>query len=255
MNVTLIQSDLVWEEKKLNLQAFEKQILDITTASDLIILPEMFTTGFSMYPEKFAEEPNGLTLRKMQEWAKQKNSAITGSFIIKENNKYFNRAYFVFPDGSYRYYDKRHLFRMANEDKHYSSGQSRTIVEYKGWRILLQICYDLRFPVWSRNNLNYDLAIYVANWPEVRSTPWKMLLKARAIENLSYVAGVNRIGYDGNNMAHSGDSALIDFKGEAICSIKAHSQESKTILLDKQKLVQFRQKFPADMDADNFIIN
>ena len=254
MRTTLIQSNLIWEKKKENIESFNKQIEDIKEETDLIILPEMFTTGFSMQPEKWAEETNGKSLKQMQAWATSKNSAIYGSFIVEENKSYYNRAYFVFPDGSFEYYDKRHLFRMAKEEMHYSSGERRVIVEYKGWKILLQICYDLRFPVWSRNNLNYDLAIYVANWPERRSMPWQILLKSRAIENLSYIVGVNRIGKDGNGIKHSGDSALINYKGEEISHIKANRQMSETIVLDKKALNTFRDKFPAHLDADKFSI-
>ena len=216
MKVTLVQSNLIWENKEANIEVFDQQIQSIDGSTDLIILPEMFTTGFSMKPKMWAEKHLGKTFQKMQSWAKQKQSAILASLIVKEKDKYLNRAYFIFPDGHYQFYDKRHLFRMAKEDEHYKAGKERIIIEYKGWRIFPLICYDLRFPIWSRNNLNYDLLIYIANWPERRSTPWKTLLKARAIENLSYVAGVNRIGKDGNGIEHSGDSALIDFKGDEI---------------------------------------
>ena len=254
MKITLLQSNLIWEDKDANLQSFENQIQNINQKTDLIILPEMFTTGFSMHPEKWAEEHKGSTFKKMQNWAKSNQSAVLGSLIVKENNKYYNRAYFVFPDGTFQYYDKRHLFRMAKENEHYSSGNNRVIVEYKGWRIFPLICYDLRFPVWSRNNLNYDLLIYVANWPERRSKPWKTLLQARAIENLSYVVGLNRVGKDGNGIEHSGDSALIDFKGDVLSNIQAHKTQSQTLELDKEALESFRRKFPAHADSDEFDI-
>ena len=254
MKITLLQSNLVWEDKVANIKSFDQQIKNIQQETDLIILPEMFTTGFSMQPEKWAEPHKGDSFKQMQDWAKFKNAAVYGSLIVEENNAYYNRAYFVFPDGSHKYYDKRHLFRMAKEDQHYSSGQERVVVDYKAWKILLQICYDLRFPVWSRNNLNYDLVIYVANWPERRSLPWQSLLKARAIENLSYVVGVNRIGADGNSVEHSGDSALIDFKGIEISKIKSNKQMSETIEISKNALNLFREKFPADLDADDFKI-
>lgn len=254
MKVSLIQSHLVWENKKANLDFFHSQILNLASKTDLIVLPEMFPTGFSMQAEKWAETPNGESFKKMQEWAKLSHAAIVGSIIVKEENQYFNRAYFVFPDGSSQQYDKRHLFRMAHEDKHYASGQNRLVVEYKGWRICPLICYDLRFPVWSRNNLEYDLLIYVANWPERRSAAWKTLLKARAIENLSFVAGVNRIGADGNGISHSGDSALIDFKGEELSRIVAHEPMVETLEINKADLIDFRTKFPAHFDADHFQI-
>lgn len=254
MKITLLQSKLEWEDRHANLKSFENQIQSLESETDLIILPEMFTTGFSMHPELWAEEHLGDTFQKMQSWAKQKQSAVLGSIIVKSDKQFFNRAYFVFPDGSFQYYDKRHLFRMAKEDEHYASGNQRVLVEYKGWKILPLICYDLRFPVWSRNDLDYDLLIYIANWPERRSTPWKALLKARAIENLSYVAGVNRIGEDGNGVEHSGDSALIDFKGDEMSSIIPNRQMSETISIDKDALLEFKRKFPAHLDADTFTI-
>lgn len=252
MRVTLLQSNLIWEDKAANILAFETQIQSIEKETDLIILPEMFTTGFSMKPQLFAEPHLGTSFKTMQVWAKQTNAAVLGSLIVKENNQFFNRAYFVYPDGSHQFYDKRHLFRMAKEDEYYSAGNERLLIEYKGWKIMPLVCYDLRFPIWSRNDLDYDLLIYIANWPERRSLPWKTLLKARAIENLSYVVGVNRIGEDGNGIEHSGDSALIDFKGEEITKIEAHHQQQETVELSKDKLIQFRNKFPAQLDADTF---
>lgn len=255
LKVSLIQSDLVWEEKDKNIESFDKQIKEINTNTDLIILPEMFSTGFSMQPEVWTESHLGSTFKQMQLWAKQKDAAVLGSIIVEEQNKYYNRAYFVFPNGDYKFYDKRHLFRMAKEDKHYSAGEKRFVVEYKGWKILPLVCYDLRFPVWSRNNLDYDLLIYIANWPERRSKPWKTLLEARAIENLAYVAGVNRIGEDGNGVSHSGDSALIDFKGDKLSTMSSHKQQTETIEISKADLQDFRAKFPAHLDADSFDIS
>ena len=207
-----------------------------------------------MQPHLWAEEHLGATLEHMQSWAQQKKIAVLGSFIVEENQQYFNRAYFVFPDGIFRFYDKRHLFRMAKEDAHYTAGNDRLIIEYKDWKILPLVCYDLRFPVWSRNNLDYDLLIYIANWPERRSTPWKTLLRARAIENLSYVVGVNRIGKDGNGVEHSGDSALIDFKGDTLSRIQPHKEQKETVEISRSKLKVFREKFPAHLDADQFLI-
>jgi len=255
MKVTLLQSNLVWESRKANIVAFEKQIFSLNQATDLIILPEMFTSGFSMQPHLWAEEHLGPSFQKMQIWAQKTQAAILGSLIIKEHNQYFNRAYFVFPNGTYQFYDKRHLFRMAKEDKFYSSGSNRIIVEYKSWKILPLICYDLRFPVWSRNDVNYDLLIYIANWPERRALPWKTLLKARAIENLSYVVGVNRIGKDGNGISHSGDSAVIDYKGDVISHILPNQPQAETVYLSKSKLSDFKTKFPVHLDADTFSIN
>jgi len=255
LNISLVQTALVWENAAENLAAFERKIEKLDSNTDLIVLPEMFTTGFSMKPEQFAEEHLGPSFQQMQKWAKQKQAAVYGSLIITVNEKYFNRAYFVFPDGSFQYYDKRHLFRMAKEDEHYSDGSERQIIEYKGWKILPLICYDLRFPIWSRNDLNYDLILYVANWPERRSAPWRTLLRARAIENLSFVVGVNRIGEDGNGIDHSGDSALIDFKGDELSHIQAHAEEIETLKLDAEALADFREKFPAHLDADRFEIH
>jgi predicted amidohydrolase len=184
----------------------------------------------------------------------RKTAAIVGSLVVEEKGNYFNRLYFVKPNGEYFYYNKRHLFRMAEEDKYYTMGNSHLLVEYKGWKILPLVCYDLRFPVWSRNNINYDLLIYVANWPERRNQAWKTLLKARAIENLSYTLGVNRIGNDGNGVYHSGDSALIDYKGNKISKTKAHEENLETLKISRKELLAFRQKFPAHQDADSFSI-
>ena len=255
MRVTLLQSNLVWENKAKNLSNFEHQIQNISSETDLIILPEMFTTGFSMKVHQLAEEHLGPSFQVMQTWARTTKSAVLGSLIVRDKHQYFNRAYFVFSDGSFQFYDKRHLFRMAKEDNYFTAGEERLIVEYKGWRIMPLVCYDLRFPVWSRNNLSYDLLVYMANWPERRALPWKTLLRARAIENLAYVAGVNRIGEDGNGVRHSGDSTLINFKGEELTQIKPHHQQSETIELSKSDLTKFRTKFPAQLDADHFIID
>ncbi|MCE9540768.1 MAG: amidohydrolase [Bacteroidetes bacterium] len=266
LKITIIQSSLHWENKEMNLIMFSQKINAITESTDLIILPEMFTTGFSMSPKKFAEPMDGTTVSWMQEKAKEKNCVITGSFICEENGNCFNRLVWVKPDGSYSTYDKRHLFRMANENAHYSAGQKRIIVELNGWKICPLICYDLRFPVWSRNKLvqgskeetypgyEYDLLIYVANWPEVRSYPWKTLLLARAIENQSYVVGLNRVGSDGNKIYHSGDSAMINARGEIISKIEAQEESTETITLNHSELLAYRKSFPATLDADAFEI-
>ncbi len=255
MNITLVQTDLVWEDKQANLRNAERIIESIEEPTDLIVFPEMFSTGFTVNPQAFAEVENGETLKKLQEWAKKKELAIITSFIVKEGASYFNRAFFIFPNGSYRTYNKRHLFRMGGEDKQYTMGQDRTIVEYKGFRIMLQICYDLRFPVWARNRNDYDLLVYVANWPAPRSQAWETLLKARAIENQSYLVGVNRIGDDGNGLAHSGNSALINFKGEEESCFKPNKEQYLTYTISKNDLDAFRQKFPTFLDADDFSIS
>ena len=253
MNVTIIQSSLHWQDRQANLNMFEEKIKSISKETDLIVLPEMFTTGFTMDAEPNAENGN-VTLSKMKEWASQKNAAICGSIIVEDKGNYYNRLYFVKPDGSYQSYDKRHLFRMAGEDERYTAGSEKVIIEYKGWKICPLICYDLRFPVWSRNvNNEYDLLIYVANWPAPRSSAWQTLLKARAAENLAYCIGVNRVGKDANGMDYCGNSAIIDFKGDVI--FENENEEiihSETLL--KEELSEFREKFPAHLDADYFNI-
>jgi predicted amidohydrolase len=256
LKISIIQSNLHWENKEENLKMFSQKINNIAGSTDLIVLPEMFTTGFSMSPQKFAETMDGATVNWMIAKAKEKGCVITGSFICKENGNYFNRLVWMRADGTYSKYDKRHLFRMANEDSHYNFGQEKIIVELKGWKICPLICYDLRFPVWSRNrsSSNYDLLIYVANWPEIRRYPWKTLLLARAIENQCYVVGLNRVGNDGNKIYHSGDSAVINAKGEIISKIRAHEDSSETITLKYSDLIEFRKAFPAMLDADEFII-
>lgn len=254
LKTTIIQTNLHWQNIDANLEKFEEKIKSISEETDLIILPEMFSTGFTMNASNNADEMNGKALKAMQSWAKQKNSAICGSTIIKENENYFNRLFFVIPDGSYQHYDKRHLFRMANEHEHYSMGNEKLIVEYKGWKIRPLICYDLRFPVWSRNvNNEYDLLIYVANWPAPRSTAWQTLLKARAAENLSYCIGVNRVGKDENDFHYSGNSAIIDFRGDVIYE-NINEEIIQTETLNKNLLDEFRLKFPAHLDADQFDI-
>lgn len=252
LNISLLQTSLHWQDKAANYKKFEA-LIQRTGDTDVIILPEMFTTGFTMEPEQLAEEFPGPSLDWMATQANRTGAVITGSIVTKANGHYYNRLVWMTPDGSYQTYDKRHLFRMANEDKHYSAGTDRLIVEYKGWRIFPLICYDLRFPVWSRNQDDYDLLIYIANWPSVRREPWKALLPARAIENLCYVAGVNRVGEDGNGFPHSGDSMVIDPKGTCLFH-QADQEIVETLTLDAEALLKFRKRFPADRDADDFNI-
>ncbi len=253
LKITIIQSNLDWENKEKNLELFSQKISAIAEATDLIVLPEMFTTGFSMRPELFAEKTNGKTIDWMREKAKEKNCVITGSFICEENKNYFNRLVWMRADGTYSTYDKRHLFSMGDENNHYTAGKNKIIEEIKGWKICPLICYDLRFPVWSRNkNSAYDVLIYIANWPERRAHPWKTLLLARAIENQSYTVGVNRIGNDGNEIYHSGDSAVINAKGEIISKIMPHEESIETIILNYSELIEFRKTFSVMNDADNF---
>ncbi len=262
MKVTLVQSNLFWEDVSKNLEHLKSHIDGLSQACDLIVLPEMFSTGFTMQPERLAEEPGGTAFVWMQQVAKQKNAVVCGSLSVKENSAYFNRFYWVKPDGSFSCYNKRHLFRMAGEDERYSAGSTKLIETLKEFRVCPLICYDLRFPVWSRNRFKktkdfsgewqYDVLIYVANWPEVRSYPWKQLLIARAIENQCYVLGVNRVGKDGNGLSHSGDSAVISPKGEVLASLPVGQEGLISETLDLAALSLFRRQFPAGMDADSF---
>lgn len=251
--VSIIQSDIVWQDKTKNIEIFDKKI-DNTSQSDIIILPEMFNTGFTMNPENNFEYFDGQTVNWLKHKAAEKQSVICGTLIIKENEKYFNRFVIAFPSGELQFYDKRHLFRMAGEHESYSSGKEKVIFEYKSWKIRPLICYDLRFPVWSRNCNDYDLLIFTANWPESRRLQWKSLLVARAIENQAYTIGVNRIGTDGNNFKYSGDSMIISPIGETIVDIEKDKQEIRTAELNLEKLRDYRSKFPVNLDADDFEI-
>lgn len=252
INITIIQSNLHWEDKEANLNMFSRKIKNAPDSTDLIILPEMFTTGFSMNAVSLAEEMNGETVNWMQKHALEKGCAITGSFICEENDKYYNRLVWVDDRGACSTYDKRHLFSIGDEHNHYTAGTKRLIVELKGWKICPMICYDLRFPVWSRNTKTnpYDVLIYVANWPTLRIDAWKTLLQARAIENQCYLAAVNRIGDDGNFVLHSGYSAVIDAKGQVICGTQNNEEDIKTVTLIYEDLKNFRRKFPVLDDAD-----
>lgn len=253
LSVALIQTSLFWEDKQANLDMFASKIADIKADADLIVLPEMFTTGFSMKAEEFAEEMGGESVNWLREQAQNATATIVGSIIIKEEDKYYNRLIWIRPDGTFEHYDKRHLFRLANEQDHYTPGAERKIVELNGWRINLNICYDLRFPVWSRNVNDYDILLNVANWPAKRSLPWKTLLRARAIENMCYSIGLNRVGNDGNDFYHSGDSAIIHPSGE---TIESCSDEEKIITstLSMDELSKFRNRFQFYKDADDFTI-
>ncbi len=260
LKITLIQSDIYWEEADANLAAFEEKIWQIGQDTDVIALPEMFTTGFTMNAPKLAEHMNMRTFKWMRQMADQTGALILGSFICHVHDLYFNRLLWMEPGGNHKTYDKRHLFRMAAEHKTYSSGESLLIATWKGWRICPLICYDLRFPVWSRNKydasskrLNYDLLIYTANWPTARIEAWSSLLKARAIENLSYVVGVNRIGVDGNSVEYNGNSSIIGPKGEVVFSSEG-VEAIKTLQLSANSLQAFRDKFPVYFDADDFFI-
>lgn len=253
LRISLCQTDCIWQDAAANRNLLEKKIEVLnSSASDLIILPEMFTTGFSMESEKLAESMSGPSIGWLLDQSNQLDLALTGSLIIEEQGNYFNRLVWVEPGMSLpKTYDKKHLFSLANEHKHYSPGNQKLILEYKTWKIALFICYDLRFPVWSRNTEAVDLMIYVANWPEKRSLAWKSLLPARAIENQCYVAGVNRIGMDANQILYSGDSAVYDFEGKQI--LKLDSQDTiQTIELDQHQLEVYRRAYPFLKDADRF---
>lgn len=252
LKVALVQSNLVWEDKSTNLRNFENKINSISHNIDLFLLPEMFSTGFSMNAKPLAEEMDGPTVTWMQQLSSEKKNALAGSLIIKDNGNFYNRFIFVHPSGKIDFYDKRHLFSLANEHKIYSKGNRRVLIEYKGWKILPQICYDLRFPVFSRNKNDYDVAIYVANWPKSRIYAWNTLLKSRAIENMSYVIGVNRVGVDGNNYEYNGASAVIDCLGNDINSIAINSESITTVVLKKQYLIDTRNKFNFLEDQDFF---
>lgn len=254
LKVTLIQSNLFWEDKEKNLDQFSKKIDALSAPTDLIVLPEMFSTGFSMNPRKLAEGMNGDTVSWIKSKAREKKCVVTGSFICEEGGHFYNRLLWVNPDGSYSKYDKRHLFSMGDEHNHYVAGEEKLIVKLKDWKICPLICYDLRFPVWARNTKEsfYDVLIYVANWPERRSHHWKTLLLARAIENQSYLLGVNRVGEDGNNVSHSGDSAAINPKGELLSKIKPGEEAIETLTLSYSELSEFRKQFPVIEDADKF---
>jgi omega-amidase len=253
MKIALIQSDLFWEDIAKNRNHFEEKINSITDKIDLIVLPEMFSTGFTMNASGFAESMNGETVQWMQLLAKQKNVALTGSLIINEEGQYYNRMLFVFPSGEIEYYNKRHLFSLAGEDQFYTKGTQKIIIDYLGWKICLQICYDLRFPVFARNTENYDLLLYVANWPKVRTNAWDALLKARAIENMTYVVGVNRVGLDANNYEHIGHSQAIDFLGHFL--LEPQEKEGVFIVeLDKKTMLETRQKLDFLSDRDEFEI-
>ena len=266
MRLTLLQTALHWHDPVANRAGLEETIFTLPEPTDLIVLPEMFTTGFTMNAAAVAEPMNLTTFRWLRQMAGQTNAAIVGSYVVQEGNStgrtYHNRLVWMEPDGTFAQYDKRHLFRMAGEDKIYTAGTSRLVREWRGWRICPLICYDLRFPVWSRNRqidpnpasaeeavLDYDLLIYVANWPAPRQTAWDTLLQARAIENLSYVAGVNRVGTDGNGHPYRGGTSLIDYKGDVLFrqydTATAHQQT-----LSMNELRAFRAKFPAYLDAD-----
>lgn len=254
LRVSLIQSPLYWENPSLNRQMFAWKIRDLSGEADLIVLPEMFTSGFTMNPAKVAESPDGPTAEWLLELSHETGAAIAGSAVIREGEHYFNRLLWAEPDGRLRHYDKRHLFTLAGEDQHYRAGESHLLLEWKGWTICPLVCYDLRFPVWSRNTGDYDLLLYVANWPETRRRHWRHLLLARAIENQACVLGVNRVGRDENGHLYSGDSAIIDHQGQTLVQA-SHAETTLSATLDLEALRQYRQRLPFLQDRDAFQLN
>lgn len=253
--VSLIQTELYWEEAQANRDMLTEKIRSISIPTQLIVLPEAFNSGFSMNAEAIAETMNGDTIRWMKAMARERNAAITGSLFISEEGRYYNRMMWVLPNGQTGYYNKRHLFSLAGEEKTYTPGTQRVIASLNGFRILLQVCYDLRFPVWSRQQdiHEYDVIIYVANWPFQRATAWKTLLQARAIENQSYVIGVNRVGEDGTQKIYSGDSSVINPLGDILYQ-KEKEEDIFSFTLKKSELEDIRKRFPFYLDRDEFSI-
>jgi omega-amidase len=250
MKIALIQPEIIWEDKEKNFLAVDEAINRLINP-DLVVLPEMFSTGFSMNVEKLAEPAQGKTMKWLKDKAQSHNCCISASFIVKENASYYNRFVFVFADGSAEHYDKRHLFRMGEENIFFEKGKKRVIIEHTGWKIFPQVCYDLRFPVWSRNKNEYDLIINVANWPEIRKDHWEILLRARAVENSCYVAGVNRTGRDANGISYSGESMVISPNGKIIAAAGNEPVIIETEL-SMELLKNYREKFPVHLDMDNF---
>jgi predicted amidohydrolase len=256
LKIAFIQSDLVWEDPKQNRDNFNEKIEAITTTVDMILLPEMFTTGFTMNAAEYAETMQDESVLWMQKMAALKNAVLVGSLIIKEDSKFYNRLLFVYPDGKIETYDKRHTFTLAGEHKVYTSGNSKVIIDYKGWKICPLVCYDLRFPVWSRNMENFDVLIYVANWPKPRILAWDTLLKARAIENMCYCIGVNRVGVDKLENEYCGHSATYDILGNNITPIRPNKEHTEIVTLERNHINFYRNKlrFLEDKDAFNLSV-
>lgn len=252
LKVAIIQSDLVWENPKQNRKNFSEKIDTIVKAVDIIVLPEMFTTAFTMNAQAVAETMDGKTVSWMQKKAVETGAAIIGSLIVFDDNKYYNRLLFVEPSGEITIYNKRHTFTLAGEDKVYAAGTEKVIINYKGWKICPLVCYDLRFPVWARNVENYDILMYVANWPKPRVQAWEALLKARAIENMSYVVGVNRVGLDDLQNEYSGNSAVYDVLGNIITNIKPSKEQIELVTLEKNHIQFYRNKLKFLDDKDSF---
>jgi predicted amidohydrolase len=251
LRVTMIQADLAWQDPATNRRNLAAHFRGLAGHTDLIVLPEMFTTGFSMEADALAETMAGATVGWLREEAAAIGCAITGSLIVEEDGRHYNRLVWAMSDGNLAHYDKRHLFRMAREQEHYAAGNRRLVVELKGWRLCPLVCYDLRFPVWSRSRGDYDVLLYVANWPSRRRAAWSALLRARAIENVCYVVGVNRTGKDGNGVSYSGDSVTLDFLGQVLGGDR-DGDFVETVVLDRESLATFRRDFPVHLDADDF---
>lgn len=255
LHVVGIQADLIWENPAENIKFFEDKIKTISANTDLVVLPEMFTTGFTMQPKNVAESMNGLSITWMKKIAKEYDIAITGSLVIEDDNQFYNRLVFIKPSGKIDVYDKRHSFTLAGEHEVYSSGTEKIIIDFKGWKICPLICYDLRFPVWARNTENYDILIYMANWPDTRIKAWRTLLKARAIENMSYTIGVNRTGLDANNYQYSGNSLIVDYLGETLSNLAENEVGIISAVLKKDHQNKVRNKLGFLNDKDSFTIN
>ena len=253
LKISIVQTDIAWENKQENLRMLREKLHALRGTTEIVVLPEMFSTGFTMKSRELAEPESGITVRILKELAADFQLALCGSFICSERSNYYNRAFFITPEGEEFYYDKRHLFRMGNEAEYFSSGNNKLIISYRGWNICLLVCYDLRFPVWSRNvNNEYDLLIYVASWPQARRLAWDTLLCARALENMCYVCGVNRIGVDGNKLIYNGGSVVFSAKGEVLASVPDGEEGIETVSLSLISLQQLRDKFPVWKDADAF---
>lgn len=253
LKISIVQTDIAWENKQENLRMLREKLHALRGTTEIVVLPEMFSTGFTMKSRELAEPVSGITVRILKELAADFQLALCGSFICSERSNYYNRAFFITPEGEEFYYDKRHLFRMGNEAEYFSAGNNKLIISYRGWNICLLVCYDLRFPVWSRNvNNEYDLLIYMASWPQARRLAWDTLLCARALENMCYVCGVNRIGVDGNKLIYNGGSVVFSAKGEVLASVPDGEEGIETVSLSLISLQQLRDKFPVWEDADAF---
>jgi omega-amidase len=254
LTISLVQTELIWQQAEANCEHITKMLIDENSQSDLIILPEMFNSGFTLDATKVAESMTGDTVAWMKQLSADQNAAVTGSLVIRDNGINYNRMVIAYPDGQCQWYDKKHLFRMANEHQRYGSGDERVIIKWRDWRIALYVCYDLRFPVWCRNQNDTDLMLFVASWPAARAFPWQTLLRARAMENLCYVCGVNRIGTDANDILYQGDSGVIDMAGGDVTQL-GDADNIETVTLSAKALLSFRESFPAHLDADIFSVS